>query len=57
LHPVESVRIGSFEFQRLSQVKSMEVELSWAFFTRLEGAFEALTLRLNLGPKDVKERL
>ncbi len=51
------VRIGRFEFQELSQAESMEVELGWAFFTRLEGAYEALTLRLGLTPKTAGDKL
>lgn len=51
------LRIGRFEFQKPSQAKSMEVELAWAFFTRFEAAFEALTLRLDLTFKSAYEKL
>lgn len=52
-----SVRIGRFEFQEPSQAESMRIELAWAFFTRLDAAFEALTHRLDLTPSAVSERL
>jgi hypothetical protein len=51
------LRIGNFEFLRPSQAESMAVELGWAFFTRLEAAFEALTLRLDLDAKSAVDRL
>lgn len=56
-HEGHPLRIGRFEFRSPKQAKSIQVELAWAFFTRLEGAYEALTIRLGLSPKTASDRL
>jgi hypothetical protein len=41
-------RVGTVEFQRESQVRSVEVELGWAFFTRLEACLETHLHRIGV---------
>lgn len=41
-------RAGSIEFQRESQIRSVEVELGWAFFTRLEACLETHLHRIKV---------
>ena len=52
-----AIRVGKFEFRSLANKTSMEVELGWAFFSRLYANFEAFLLRVAPKPKKPKEAI
>ena len=55
--PGRPLRIGDFEFASKRQAHAMLVELGWAFFMRLDAAFDAFISRLKLDKKKAMEIL
>jgi hypothetical protein len=47
----KEVVIGNFQFRKVGDAESMQIELGWAFFTRLEAVLEAFTIKLGIKEK------